>query len=173
MVNSRGGCLIPRLPPNKDPGHRTCNERFCRRSRRVEGATRLSAESVQLTARSSPLTLTLVFFLFVLSFAPSPLTCCSLTTMSMSALRALRQTSVASSRVLAARAAPRALAFAVARVAPAVASRAFSVSALRLSQGACEFLRFPSLSCAGVVGIDVANEGLWIYSGRRAVAAPR
>ena len=57
----------------------------------------------------------------------------------MSALRALRQLTASSSRALAARSATRGVARAAvaARVAP-IAFRAFSVSARRLGEGACE-----------------------------------
>ncbi|TFK81416.1 mitochondrial glyco protein [Polyporus arcularius HHB13444] len=58
----------------------------------------------------------------------------------MSALRALRQLTASSSRSLAARAAPRAVTRSAlaARVAPVSASRAFSVSARRLGEGASD-----------------------------------
>ncbi|KAI0641342.1 mitochondrial glycoprotein [Trametes meyenii] len=58
----------------------------------------------------------------------------------MSAIRALRQLSFTSSRALAARSATRTAARSMlaARVAPAVASRAFSVSARRLGEGASD-----------------------------------
>lgn len=61
-------------------------------------------------------------------------------TSTMSAIRALRQLALPSSRALASRAVAGTTARSVlaARVAPAIASRAFSVSARRLGEGTCE-----------------------------------
>lgn len=119
MTKSGGGCYFPRLQPNKDPGHRACP---CGETRRG---------SFSSSSSHTPCQRSLIFR------RPSSL-CVSLST--MSALRALRQLTASSSRSLAGRTAARSVARATlaARVAP-VASRAFSVSARRFGEGACEY----------------------------------
>ena len=90
----------------------------------------------------------------------------------MSAIRALRQLSLSSSRAFATRSATRSVARAAlaARVAPvSSASRAFSVSARRLGEGACELSTFLTFLMPGV-SYTWCEDGLLMLCGSRRCA---
>lgn len=127
------GLPSARLPPNFEPSKPLSLRSFV----------------VQLDHHLSPLTSIFHFHFSLLPTRYSLLSSISIT-MSVSAVRALRQLATCSSRTLGARTFTRAALPALrvtcvpAANANSVAKRAFSVSARRFGEGACESL-FPSL----------------------------